>query len=137
MLACSLVMQTPGVSWPKRARRPDKDAAGLHFIRDACKGMQITRQAPHVKTTETANSLGITNFKPGQDWHNRSMCRKRLSSTQRTSICRKIPVEFSREIVGFPAISHSIMEETMSLSIPEMYIFHEITLLTVHVQNKL
>jgi hypothetical protein len=52
---------------PKKGRHRDVDAAVLHFVKETrAKRMPITWKAVQVKATETAKSLGITNFKAGQ-----------------------------------------------------------------------
>jgi hypothetical protein len=102
MIPYILVMQPPSVSRPKEERYPDMDAAVLHFIKEThAEGTQITRQALQVNATETANSLGITDFKTGQDWYNRFMCHEGLSSKQQTSVCRKIPADFQEKLLNF------------------------------------
>jgi hypothetical protein len=72
-------------------------AAVLHFSKET----EITRQALQVKATETVNSRGITDFKTGQDWCNRFMCREGLTSEQQTSICRKIRADFQEKLLIF------------------------------------
>jgi hypothetical protein len=46
-------------------RQPEVDAQVLHFLRDACKQEPVTKQDVQVKATETAKSLGKTDFKTG------------------------------------------------------------------------
>jgi hypothetical protein len=63
---CSSKPTTITFTGPKKRRHPD--AAGLHFVKETrAKGMPITRQAMQVKATETAKSLGITDFEAGHD----------------------------------------------------------------------
>jgi hypothetical protein len=51
---------TKSFTGPKKGSHPDVDAAVLHFMKEThAKGMQV-------KATETARSLGITNFKAGE-----------------------------------------------------------------------
>jgi hypothetical protein len=51
---------------PKKGRRPDVDAAALHFIKQThAKRIPVTWQALQVKPTKTTKSFGIINLKGG------------------------------------------------------------------------
>jgi hypothetical protein len=62
--------------------------------------MPITRQAMQVKATETAKSLGITNFKAGRVWCDRFMRREGLSLASNIHL-PNIPDDFQEELLNF------------------------------------
>jgi hypothetical protein len=53
---------TKSFTGPKNRSSLDKDAAGLHFMKEThAEGIPVTWQPVQVKTTEIIRSLGITN----------------------------------------------------------------------------
>jgi hypothetical protein len=76
---------------------------GLNKTR--ARGMSITRQAMQVKATETAKSLGITNFKAGRGWCDRFIRREGLSLASNIHLS-KYPSLFSRETAKHPALRY-------------------------------
>jgi hypothetical protein len=102
VLPCFRARQPPRTYRVKKGRHPDVDDAVLHFVKETqAKVMPITRQAMQVKPTETAKSLGITNFEPERGWRDRFMRREGLSLRHRASICQKIPADFQEKLLNF------------------------------------
>jgi hypothetical protein len=85
---------------PKKGRHPV--SAVLHFVKEThAKGMPNPRQVREVKATETAKSLGITDFKVGRRSCDRFMRREGLSLRHPTSVGQKIPADIHEKRLNF------------------------------------